>query len=683
MAAVLSAADQELLNEEQQKQVLALKEQYAAATDQAGRDAAHAAAEQIRQSAAGGGYSGGQDGSGYQAAGSSVSGFQQTSSNPNTSTGGKSAQEMADYLDEYRRVNMNNTQGWTNGYSTAMNLRSMANAVRQEMAKNSEAWHTADDATKAYLHEQNVQLAKLLEENTGGAKSTYNPSTGQWETANANLGYGVNVGQYKPGDIQDVYYDQYQMTPEQIEAYRNDTSRYNNFVDQDLIRNWVDESNGYTGMYGQFVNGPYLQLLAEGTHGVNPYTYQDVQGDGFMDERSMVPLLDENGNIVPEQTYLKNNNGVDDYTAQFMSTIQNGVIVPSEQQIAHAGGGMSVGKYNNGMLAEGETPTYSKGGSGTGHSGGSGSSDSSGGSYEDYINQMYSEALKAQLAQLESSYKQNISELDASVGKVDSTYNEQKRQADGLAEQNAASWREMANAYGLNSGAIGQAALAQNNQKQSDLNTLSAAQAQAQAEIERQRTLLGQQYQLQINQAIAENNYQKAEMLYQEAVRADEALRQQEQQNADMMLQYAQMAMQQQQYNSDLALQYAKLAGTGSSGSGNGTSSDQVITTPDYIAAYQAALESGNEANFLASKDLLKPYGITSTEGLWDGYEKWESDTAALAGKTASETYKAMSYANTLRSKHGSNGDMLANLMAAEGFSTDAIGAALDRLGIK
>lgn len=679
MAAVLSEQDQQKLNADQQKQVLALKEQYAAATDPNVKADLHKQAEDIRASA---GYSGGADGSGAQSA---VSAFQQTSGTPNTSMGGKSAEEMAKYADEYRNINMNNTLGWTNGYDAAMNTRSLANAIRQEMLKNSEAWHTADEATKDYLHQQNVELEKLLQKHNGGAQSFYDPATGNWTTPNGNMGYGINVGQYKPGDIQDTYIDLYGMTPEQIEQYRNDTSRYFNFVDQSLARNQVDESSGFTGIYSQFVNGPYLQGLVNGSHGVNFDTWHDTQGDGFHDEVDITPKRDANGNIVKEAPYLKNNNGVDDYTAQFMSTINNGIINPSEQQIAHAAGGPTVGKYNNGMIEDGNI--YA-GGIVSGGAGGN--SSGNGGSQNDYINQMYSEALKAQLAQLESSYKQNISDLDASVGKVDNTYNEQKRQADGLSAQNAASWREMANAYGLNSGAIGQAALAQNNQNQIDINTLSAAQAQAQADIERQRTLLGQQYQLQINQAIAENNFQKAEMLYQEAVRSEEALRQQEQFNASMMQQYAQMAMQQQQYNTDLALQYAKMAGTGSSGSGGGTPKQAEVIMPNvgtdewyrYIRDQAAAsgqtaeaymdqnykdlgIQSGDREKYLEQYLGLSPTALTSS---W--YNNGLGDARSLAAKYIAATGTR-------------DGFDVATMLKDNGYSEDAVGLVLDSLGIK
>lgn len=59
---------------------------------------------------------------------------------------------------------------------------------------------------------------------------------------------------------------------------------------------------------------------------------------------------------------------------------------------------------------------------------------------------------------------------------------------------------------------------------QSDLTTLGNAEAQNRAEIERQRTLLGQQYQNAIQKAQAENNMELAQKLYQEAARVDESI---------------------------------------------------------------------------------------------------------------------------------------------------------------
>ena len=234
--AQLSKADQTYLTKEQQQEILALKtawEQANAAGDEQAKKAANQKAEAIRASA---GYQGGTSGNGY--------------TKVNTSVGGASADEVKKWVDDYEYANYDAKTGWVNGFSSEMNLRSMANYIRQQMQANSKAWSGADEATRDYLHDQNLQLAEILRDATGGATSTYNEALGRWETDNANLGYGYNTGQY-----QDEAWNRnvYGMTDEQMEAYRRDENRYRNYVDQSLIRNWVDESSGYTGVYAQFV----------------------------------------------------------------------------------------------------------------------------------------------------------------------------------------------------------------------------------------------------------------------------------------------------------------------------------------------------------------------------------------------------------------------------------------------
>lgn len=142
----------------------------------------------------------------------------------------------------------------------------------------------------------------------------------------------------------------------------------------------------------------------------------------------------------------------------------------------------------------------------------------------DYIRQMYEQQLAANKAQLESDYNQNVSNLDSEASKIGSNYYEQRRQTQANADRAQANYNEMANASGLNSGTGSQAQLARSNQLQSDLTTLGNAEAQNRAEIERQRTLLGQQYQNAIQKAQAENNMELAQKLYQEAVRVDESI---------------------------------------------------------------------------------------------------------------------------------------------------------------
>lgn len=142
----------------------------------------------------------------------------------------------------------------------------------------------------------------------------------------------------------------------------------------------------------------------------------------------------------------------------------------------------------------------------------------------DYIRQMYEQQLEANKAQLENDYNQNVSNLAGEESKLGSNYYEQRRQTQANADRAQASYNEMANASGLNSGTGGQAQLARSNQLQSDLTALGNAEAQNRAEIERQRTLLGQQYQNAIRQAQAENNMELAQRLYQEATRVDESI---------------------------------------------------------------------------------------------------------------------------------------------------------------
>lgn len=658
--ATLSGADNALLNADQQRQIAELKAQWAQANsagDQAAMNAAHQQAEAIRQSA---GYSGGASGAGYSILGANA--------------GGMTADQMKQWLEDYMYTNYKTGTGWTNGYSTAMNVRSKANKIRQQMLANEQAMANADQNTKDYLHQQNLALAQLLYDYTGQSERNtwYNEQTGRWETWNDDVGYGYNVSWDQP-NIYNAHVNYLGYTDADIDKYRQDTNLYYNFVDPRTVRLATDESSGYTGIYSQFVNGPYLQLLGGGTHdgSVNPSIYQNMPNDGFEDNAvtSFVPIRDENGNVINTTApVLKNNNAMTDYTNQFTSYVQGGVIQPGILAASHPGGGSSHGGVqlgsNNGLYShspgygvDGSDPRYSGGvnrdvaastpedpnnlagqlayyenygkyGNAYG-SGGVSTPSAGGGGYEDYINQMYAAALEAQMAQLESSYKQNLSDLDTAVGTIGDTYTEQKRQTTGTNAQQAAAWREMANAYGLNSGAIGQAALAQSNQLQSNLNTLESAQAAALTEIEQQRTLLGQQYQLAINQALAENNFNKADALYQEAVRQDELLLQKQQMAIQTALQVAQMAMQQSQFQQGLALDYAKLGLSGSSGRSGGSGGSGVVDTSKtlssndalYAKLYAAADKDANPQNFIAAN--YKDYGFSNSSGLWAGYQDW------------------------------------------------------------
>ena len=178
----------------------------------------------------------------------------------------------------------------------------------------------------------------------------------------------------------------------------------------------------------------------------------------------------------------------------------------------------------------------------------------------DYIRQMYEQQLAANKAQLESDYNQNVSNLTGEESKVGSNYYEQRRQTQANADRAQANYNEVANASGLNTGTRGQAQLARSNQLQSDLTTLNNAEAQNRAEIERQRTLLGQQYQNAIQKAQAENNMELAQRLYQEAVRVDESVIDASKNNSSRALEILNMMLGQISSDRNLASEEARQA---------------------------------------------------------------------------------------------------------------------------
>lgn len=182
------------------------------------------------------------------------------------------------------------------------------------------------------------------------------------------------------------------------------------------------------------------------------------------------------------------------------------------------------------------------------------------GDQSDYIRQMYEQQLAANKAQLESDYNQNLSNLDSEASKIGSNYYEQRRQTQANADRSQASYNEMANASGLNSGTGGQAQLARSNQLQSDLTTLGNAEAQNRAEIERQRTLLGQQYQSAIQKAQAENDMELAQRLYQEAVRVDESIIDASKNDSSRALEILNMMLNQVSSDRNLASEEARQA---------------------------------------------------------------------------------------------------------------------------
>ena len=235
----VSTKDRERLNGEQQSAVQSYTDEYYEAKargDKAGMQAAHDAAERVRSQA---GYSGGADGS----AGSAPS---------------RTAEQVEQSVQRYNDVNYDSEQGrWSNGYTTEYNVRAKANEIRQQMLQNSQNWHTAGtQAERDYLHQQNLELNRILSQYAGGVESKYDPATGRWTTENANLGYG-DIDPYDRANAKRMY----GVTDAELDAYLRNTDRYFNYEQQHplsyLGRNGAEGQMGGSAAGHGYGSGSY------------------------------------------------------------------------------------------------------------------------------------------------------------------------------------------------------------------------------------------------------------------------------------------------------------------------------------------------------------------------------------------------------------------------------------------
>lgn len=145
-------------------------------------------------------------------------------------------------------------------------------------------------------------------------------------------------------------------------------------------------------------------------------------------------------------------------------------------------------------------------------------------SQADYIKAMYDASQKAQEEALRASYEKNTGALDYQQGKLAPTYDAAANNAGAQAAIQRANFNESANASGLNTGAGSQAELSMRNAEAANIASIRKAQADAQADLDYQRSQLTMEYQNAIREAIAKNELQKAQALYEEAKRVDESL---------------------------------------------------------------------------------------------------------------------------------------------------------------
>lgn len=154
---------------------------------------------------------------------------------------------------------------------------------------------------------------------------------------------------------------------------------------------------------------------------------------------------------------------------------------------------------------------------------------------EDYLKNMYDSSLASQKEQLAQDYEQNVSDLEAQKEAARKQTDENLTRTYVEAAKAQKNYNEVQNAYGLTSGAMAQARLAQDNQLQADLTAIRTAQQSVDADVERQRSLLSKEYQSAIAEAQANNDLARAEALFEQAKAEDERLKEQQLAAANLM----------------------------------------------------------------------------------------------------------------------------------------------------
>ena len=220
-----------------------------------------------------------------------------------------------------------------------------------------------------------------------------------------------------------------------------------------------------------------------------------------------------------------------------------------------------------------------------------------------YINKMYDGSLESQKQTLTQNYDTGVSDIAASAEKQRKATDANLNRTYVESAKAAKNYGEVQSAYGLTSGAMAQARLAQDNQLQADLTALRAAQTDSDAQFERQRNLLAKEYSAAIAKAQADNDYQRAQALYNAAKADEDQLMQMQKEAGNLMAGVGDYSILAKLYgltDEQLALLKRKSGGGGGGGGsyrrsgGGGGSSD--ITIEDLLAWLYGDDGSGGSA---------------------------------------------------------------------------------------
>ena len=186
------------------------------------------------------------------------------------------------------------------------------------------------------------------------------------------------------------------------------------------------------------------------------------------------------------------------------------------------------------------------------------------GDYSQYIEELQQARTDAVLAEYEEAYRKNVNALERAGSGVDEAYRTARNRTAGAADLAERNFAELAGASGLNNGTGGQAALARAVTVQNNLNDLNMQQAQTLADLQQQKADNEAWYNGAIAAAKAEGDAQKAQLLYQEKIRVENAATQAIQQKLDneITVYRAWMDAAQQQFDNEVTrmnLEYRNL----------------------------------------------------------------------------------------------------------------------------
>ena len=455
--------------------------------------------------------------------------------------------------------------------------------LQDQMNKNSAAWHGASQAEKDRLHQENQKLQQQID-SMNGSTSSFNHSTGKWTTTS-----GSSSGSSKGSSTSGVntWTDDQQAMKDKMDAnsqaWHNATSQ----AEKDRLHAENQQLAGQLGGNVSFNPSTGKWTTTSGsssgsskgssTSGVNTWTD---------DQQAMKDKMDANSQAWHNAT----------------SQAEKDRLHAENQQLAGQLGGNVSFNPGSGTWSGSANP-------GSGTWSGSASNEQQEQSslvndYSNYLEEMYAANRKAALAAINNAYQQNVNAIERAGEGVDTRYQNARNQAAGSAELAARNFAEYAAAYGLGSGTSGQAELARNITLQNNLNDLTAEEAGIYADLELQKSNAEVEYNNAIAEAEANNDSQLAAALYQEKIRVQNALIEEQARLFEQNLAERQFQFQQQQ--ADVSnnrwqqqFDYQK-------------QQDQLAAeqqNKQYLAAWgEAMLENG----FMPTEEMLAAMGLSS-----------------------------------------------------------------------